>query len=88
MDFAPSARAADLTARVRDFMAREVEPAEPQYHRDLADLRAHGDPWQPLPLLADLQAKARAEGLWNLFLPEGARRGVRRAASAPTAARG
>jgi acyl-CoA dehydrogenase len=70
MDFAPSARAADLTARVRDFMAREVEPAEPQYHRDLADLRAHGDPWQPLPLLADLQAKARAEGLWNLFLPK------------------
>src|SRR6188768_1698711 len=70
MDFAPAARAADLTARVRDFMAREVEPAEPQYHRDLADLRAHGDPWQPLPLLADLQAKARAEGLWNLFLPK------------------
>ena len=70
MDFAPSARAADLTARVRDFMAREVEPAEPQYHRDLADLRANGDPWQPLPLLADLQAKARAEGLWNLFLPK------------------
>src|SRR6187549_3812235 len=70
MDFAPSARAADLTARVRDFMAREVEPAEPQYHRDLADLRANGDPWQPLPLLADLQAKARAEGLWNLFLPQ------------------
>src|SRR3954451_7497238 len=70
MDFAPSARAADLTARVRDFMAREVEPAEPQYHRDLAGLRAHGDPWQPLPLLANLQAKARAEGLWNLFLPK------------------
>src|SRR3954451_20208760 len=70
MDFAPSARAADLTARVRDFMAREVEPAEPQYHRDVADLRAHGDPWQPLPLLANLQAKARAEGLWNLFLPK------------------
>jgi acyl-CoA dehydrogenase len=70
MDFAPSARAADLTARVRDFMAREVEPAEPQYHRDLAEQRAHGDPWQPLPLLADLQAKARAEGLWNLFLPK------------------
>ena len=63
MDFAPSARAADLTARVRDFMAREVEPAEPQYHRDLADLRANGDPWQPLQLLADLQAKARAEGI-------------------------
>ena len=70
MDFAPSARAADLTARVRDFMAEEVEPVEPQYHRDLADLRAHGDPWQPLPVLEDLKAKARAQGLWNLFLPK------------------
>ena len=70
MDFAPSARAADLTARVQDFMAREIEPAEEQYHRDLADLRRDGDPWQPLPLLKELAAKARAEGLWNLFLPK------------------
>ncbi|MEP6814144.1 MAG: acyl-CoA dehydrogenase family protein, partial [Marmoricola sp.] len=70
MDFAPSPRAADLTARVQDFMAREIEPVEEQYHRDLADLRRDGDPWQPLPLLAGLSAKARAEGLWNLFLPK------------------
>jgi acyl-CoA dehydrogenase len=70
MDFAPSPRAADLTARVRDFMAREIEPVEDQYHRDLADLRRDGDPWQPLPLLKELAAKARAEGLWNLFLPK------------------
>jgi len=70
MDFAPSARAADLTARVQDFMAREIEPAEEQYHRDLDDLRRDGDPWQPLPLLKELAAKARAEGLWNLFLPK------------------
>jgi acyl-CoA dehydrogenase len=70
MDFAPSPRAADLTARVRDFMAREIEPVEDQYHRDLADLRRDGDPWQPLPLLGELARKARAEGLWNLFLPK------------------
>src|ERR1700710_2468305 len=70
MDFSPSARAADLTARVQDFMAREIEPVEDQYHRDLADLRRDGDPWQPLPLLKELAARARAEGLWNLFLPK------------------
>ena len=69
MDFSPSPRAADLTTRVRDFMAREIEPVEAQYHRDLAEQRAHGDPWQPLPVLAELAAKARSEGLWNLFLP-------------------
>jgi len=69
MDFAPSARAADLTARVAAFMAEEIAPVEPGYHRDLAELRRTGDPWQPLPVLEELKAKARAQGLWNLFLP-------------------
>jgi acyl-CoA dehydrogenase len=70
MDFTPSPRAADLSERVRSFMATEIDPVEPQYHRDLAGLRESGDPWQPLPLVAELQAKARAQGLWNLFLPK------------------
>jgi acyl-CoA dehydrogenase len=70
MDFAPSPRAADLTARVRAFLAAEVDPVEPAYHRELASLRAGGgDPWKPLPLIAELQGKAREQGLWNLFLP-------------------
>jgi acyl-CoA dehydrogenase len=70
MDFSPSPRAADLTERVRAFMSQEIEPAEPQYHRDLAAVReSGGDPWQPLPLVKELQEKARAQGLWNLFLP-------------------
>jgi len=70
MDFAPSARAADLTARVADFMATEITPVEPEYHRDLAEARRTGDPWTPLPVVAELKAKARALGLWNLFLPK------------------
>jgi acyl-CoA dehydrogenase len=69
MDFSPSPRAADLTERVRAFMAAEIEPAEEQYHRDLQHQRQHGDPWTPLPVLAELADKARAQGLWNLFLP-------------------
>ncbi len=70
MEFSPSPRAAELTEQVRTFLAEEVEPVEPQYHRDLAALReGAGDPWTPLPVLAELQAKARAKGLWNLFLP-------------------
>ncbi|MEP7090959.1 MAG: acyl-CoA dehydrogenase family protein [Nocardioidaceae bacterium] len=72
MDFSPSPRAADLTARVGSFIASEIDPVEAQYHRDLASLREQGGgaAWTPLPLIAELQAKARAQGLWNLFLPQ------------------
>jgi acyl-CoA dehydrogenase len=69
MDFAPSPRAADLTARVAGFMRTEITPVEADYQRDLAEARRTGDPWRPLPVLAELKTKARAEGLWNLFLP-------------------
>jgi acyl-CoA dehydrogenase len=69
VDFSPSPRAADLTARVRDFIQTEIEPAEEGYHRDLAQARLTGDPWQPLPLIEELKTKARERGLWNLFLP-------------------
>ncbi|MCD4533234.1 acyl-CoA dehydrogenase family protein [Nocardioides sp. cx-169] len=69
MDFSPSPRAADLTARVKDFVETEIEPAEEEYHRDLAQARRTGDPWQPLPLIEELKTKARERGLWNLFLP-------------------
>ena len=70
MDFSPTPRAADLTARVAAFIKEEVEPIEPAYHRELAELRRTGDPWQPLPVLEELKSKARAQGLWNLFLPK------------------
>ncbi|MEU6733297.1 acyl-CoA dehydrogenase family protein [Streptomyces physcomitrii] len=72
MDFAPSARAADLIERVRTFIETEIDPVEESYHREVAARRAGaGDPWQPLPLIEELRAKARAQGLWNLFLPAG-----------------
>ena len=64
MDLAPSPRAADLTARVAEFMAAEITPVEPAYHRDLAEARRTGDPWTPLPVLAELNARARERGLW------------------------
>ncbi|NLE78322.1 MAG: acyl-CoA dehydrogenase [Rhodococcus sp.] len=69
MDFAPSPRAADLADRVRHFIDEKIAPVEEQYHRDVDALRASGDAWTPLPLLAELRAQAREEGLWNLFLP-------------------
>jgi acyl-CoA dehydrogenase len=71
MDFQPSARAIDLRDRVRAFIDNEIAPVEEHYHRDLTALRHRGgDPWTPLPLLAQLRAKAKTAGLWNLFLPK------------------
>ena len=32
--------------------------------------RDAGDRWEPLPLMEEIKQQARAEGLWNLFLPE------------------
>ncbi|MGC5255319.1 acyl-CoA dehydrogenase family protein [Gordonia sp. DT218] len=71
MDFALSARSADLTDRVRTFMADEIIPVEAQVHRDIARRRESGeDRWTPPPILTELKSKARAAGLWNLFLPK------------------
>jgi acyl-CoA dehydrogenase len=72
MEFQPSERAADLTARVRAFIDSEVEPVEADYHHEIKRRREAGeDSWAPLPVLKELQQKARAQGLWNLFLPAG-----------------
>jgi len=64
MDLAPSARATDLVARVRAFVAEEIAPIEADYHRSVATLReTGGDPWDPLPVLGELRAKARAAAI-------------------------
>lgn len=66
----PSSRAVELLDRVRAFIAAEIAPVEERYHAEVSALRiGGGNPWEPLPLLDELRAKARAAGLWNLFLP-------------------
>ncbi len=67
MDFSHSAMAADYLRRVSDFVRTEIEPAEPEYHRAL---HAGDNPWTVLPVVEELKAKARDQGLWNLFLPD------------------
>ncbi|TCT09818.1 acyl-CoA dehydrogenase [Tepidamorphus gemmatus] len=70
MDFTFSPRVEDLRNRLCDFMAEHVYPNE---RRLFEQVGAGGDRWQPLPLMEELKAKARAAGLWNLFLPESER---------------
>ncbi|MET8852734.1 acyl-CoA dehydrogenase family protein [Amycolatopsis sp. NPDC004625] len=70
MDFAFSARATELQDRLRSFMDTHVLPAEPVYDRQLAEA---ADPHALPPVMVELKEKARAEGLWNLFLAHGGR---------------
>jgi alkylation response protein AidB-like acyl-CoA dehydrogenase len=72
MDFAPSARARDLAARVRAFIDAHVRPAEAEHFRELRSRRNGGDwtRWTVSPRIEELKARARAEGLFNLFLPD------------------
>ena len=69
MDFQPSERAAALRQRIDAFMDTQVFPVEHLYREQV---HASGDPatrTRTPPVLQQLKAKARAEGLWNLFLP-------------------
>src|SRR5262245_19407712 len=66
MTFQHSPRSQDLQKRVGAFMDEHVYPNENTYHRQIAD----GDRWQPTAIVEDLKPKAKAAGLWNLFLPE------------------
>src|SRR5258706_6845067 len=70
MDFAYSPRTKELQAKVSAFMKEHVFPAEAGFHAEVAANRAAGDPWKPTRAVESLKEKARAQALWNLFLPE------------------
>jgi acyl-CoA dehydrogenase len=66
MEFESSARVRDLQDRLRAFMNAHIYPNEKRFRDEIAT----GDRWQPVPVIEEFKEKARAEGLWNLFLPE------------------
>ena len=70
MDFGFSPRTQELQAKVRAFMDEHVYPAEKRYWQELKANTEAGKRWTPLTLIEELKPKARAQGLWNLFLPE------------------
>ena len=68
MDFEPSDRANELTGRIHDFMAEHIYPAENEIE---AALDREVDADTPFPaMLVEIRERAKAEGLWNLFLPD------------------
>jgi len=62
-----SPKVAGLARRLTAFMDEHVYPNEDRHVREVAE----GERWQPGALLDELKAKARDQGLWNLFLPDG-----------------
>ncbi|MDZ7699170.1 MAG: acyl-CoA dehydrogenase family protein [Deltaproteobacteria bacterium] len=66
MFFEMSERGKKLQEQVQAFMDEHIYPNESRYYQQIEE----GDRWEPLPIIEELKEKARAQGLWNLFLPE------------------
>ncbi len=67
MDFAYSARTKQYLERLAAFMDEHVYPHEQTFDEQL---NAQPTRWQVPPIMENLKARARAQGLWNLFLPD------------------
>lgn len=67
MDFTHSERAQEYIDRVGTFIDTEIAPREIEY---FTDVRTRANKWATSQIVEDLKAKARAQGLWNLFLPD------------------
>ena len=65
MHFALSDKVKQLQSRLLEFMDEHIYPNEQRFHDEIQRNR-----WSPTPVIEELKPKARAEGLWNLFLPD------------------
>lgn len=66
MDFGIAPRAQEYLDNVKKFMKEEIFPIEDAYFKELRSLE---NKWVVLPVIKELKAKAKAAGLWNMFLP-------------------
>ena len=73
MEFAHTEKVQQLQARLTRFMHDHIYPSERVYHEEVTANRRSGNAWQATRIMEELKERARAEGLWNLFLPESER---------------
>jgi len=66
MYFAPNAKVTALQEKLQVFMDQHIYPNERRFAEEVET----GDRWQPTAVMEELKDKARAAGLWNLFLPD------------------
>jgi acyl-CoA dehydrogenase len=65
VDFAYSEKVLALRQRLQAFVDEHIYPNEARFRAQIAQER-----WKPPPIVEELKPKARAAGLWNLFLPD------------------
>ena len=65
MEFAYSEKVCCYQQRIEAFMAEHIYPNELRYYQEAERL----GPWKVYPVIEELKPKARAVGLWNLFMP-------------------
>jgi acyl-CoA dehydrogenase len=73
MQFDVTPKVEDLRRRVQAFMDEHVYPNERRFIAEVEENTHAGRRWTPTTLIEELKSKARAAGLWNLFLPESTR---------------
>ena len=73
MEFDYSPKVQDMQTRLLAFMDEHIYPNEHVYWQEAAENRARGNAWIPTRIIEQLKPKARAQGLWNLFLPKSTR---------------
>jgi len=70
MNLEQSERVKEHILQVSKFMDEHIWPAEEVYASQMDIFRGEGNPWRVPPILEELKSKAKAQGLWNFFLPE------------------
>src|SRR3954470_20257614 len=65
MNFDYTDKVKSLQQRLRAFMDEHIYPNEKRYYQEIEN-----DRWAPTKVIEELKPKARAAGLWNLFLPD------------------
>jgi acyl-CoA dehydrogenase len=73
MDFNYTPKVQEMRQRLLSFMDQHIYPNEQRFHDEIEANRHAGNAWVPTQVVEELKPKARAAGLWNLFLPHSAR---------------
>lgn len=69
MHFEYSEKVKYLQKKLSAFMDEHIYPNEQLFAAQIEENTLNGNRWSPVQIIEDLKPKARAEGLWNLFLP-------------------